>query len=51
MKFFGDGAAADNGPSFQHQGFESGLGEVERGDQAVVPCAEYDDVVSLWHVA
>jgi hypothetical protein len=51
MKFFGDGAAADNGPSFEYQGLESGLGEIERGDQAVVSCAEDDDVVSLWHVA
>jgi hypothetical protein len=51
MKLFGDGAAADDGPSFEYQGLESGLGEVEGRYQTVVSCAEDDDVVSLWHVA
>jgi hypothetical protein len=47
MKFFGDGAAADNWPSFQHQGLESGFREVEGGDQPVVPCSEDDDVATF----
>jgi len=51
MKFLGDGAAADDGPAFQYQRLESGLGEIERGDEAVVSCAEDDDVASFRHVA
>ncbi len=49
MKFFGDGAAADNGPSFQYQRLESGFGKVEGGDQPVVSCAEDNDVASFRH--
>jgi hypothetical protein len=50
MKFLSDGAAADIGPSLQHKRLESGLGKIEGGDQAVVSCAENDDVASFRHV-
>ncbi len=49
MKFFGDGRAAHLGAAFQHQRFESRFGEVEGGDQTVVPAADDDDIARFSH--
>ena len=47
MKFFGDGGPADLGAAFEHQRFESGFGEIEGGDQAVVSAADDDNVARV----
>ncbi len=44
MEFIGDCGAADLWPALEHERLESGLGQVERGDQAVMAAAEDDDV-------
>ena len=44
MKFVGDRRAADLRAAFEHQRLESCLGQIERGDQAVVAAADDDDV-------
>ena len=50
VKFFGDGAAADNFAAFENDGFESALGEIESGDECVVSAADDDYALSDGHV-
>ena len=50
VKFFGDGRATDLVPAFEHERPESGLGQRESRDQAVVPAADDDNVASARHV-
>ena len=47
MKFIGDGGAADLGAALEDERFESGFGEIERGDQPVVAAADDDDVAPV----
>ena len=49
MEFLGDGRAADLVAALEHEGLESGFGEVKRGDQAIVPAANNDDVARVRH--
>ena len=44
MKFLGDRRAAGLRAAFEHQRLESGFGQIEGGDQAVVAAADDDDV-------
>ena len=46
MDLFGDGGAADDTAPLEHQRPEAGLREVARGDEAVVPAADDDDVAA-----
>ena len=50
VKFFGDGAAADNFASFENDGFEAALGEIKSGDECVVTTADDDYALSDGHV-
>jgi hypothetical protein len=50
MKFFGDGAPADNFAAFENDGFESALSEIESGDECVVTAADDDYALSDGHV-
>ena len=50
MKFVGDSSAADLGAAFEDERLESGFGEVEGGDQAVVAAADDDDVACVGFV-
>ena len=45
--FFGDAAAADDFAALEDERGKAGAGEIGRGGQAVVPCADYDCVVGL----
>src|SRR5271165_6631523 len=49
MKFLRNRAAADHRPAFQHERLESSFGEIEGGDQPVVPCTEDGDVALFGH--
>src|SRR5262249_56120983 len=49
MKFFGDGGAAGLGAALEDEWLESGFGEVEGGDQAVVTATDDDDVALVGH--
>ena len=51
MKFFGNGRAAHLGAAFEHQRFESGFGEIEGGDQAVVTATDDDDLARFGHTS
>ena len=42
MKVFGDGRTTHLGAAFENKRFESGLGEIEGGDEAVVPATDDD---------
>ena len=44
MEFFRDGCAAWLGAALQHQRLVSRLGQVEGGNQPVMPAADDDDV-------
>src|SRR5579862_9105548 len=44
MEFIGDRGAPDLRVAFQHEGFESSLGQIKRGDEAVVASADDDDI-------
>ena len=48
-RLLADGGAADDVPALEHEGPQALAGEVGRGDQAVVPAADDDDVVVLGH--
>ena len=47
MKFFGDGRAAGLSAALQHQRLESGLRQVEGGDQSVMAATDDHDVALL----
>ena len=49
MKIIGDGRATNDGAALDDQRLIAGFGEIERGDQAVVACAENYDVASGGH--
>src|ERR1700757_1395870 len=49
MKFFSDGCTTDLISSFEHERLISGLGQVKRGDQSVMPAADNDDVARVRH--
>ena len=49
MNSFSNAPAADNLASLQNHRFQSGLCQIGRRDQAVVPGADYDDFVSRVH--
>ena len=49
MKFFGDGAAADEFAALKDQGLETTFGEVERGDERIVTAADEDYTLSDGH--
>jgi hypothetical protein len=49
-KFFCSRAAADDGTAFEYKRFESGFGQIESRDQAIVAAAEYDDIANFGHV-
>ena len=49
MEFLGDGDAADDGTALEDDGLESRLGEIEGGDQAVVPGANDYDIAFRGH--
>ena len=51
MKFVGDGGAADLRPALEDERLESGFGEIEGGDQAVVAAADDDDVAPVGFVS
>src|SRR5437867_9556703 len=44
--FLGDGRATDHRPRLQHERLLSGLCEIRRGDEPVVPAADHDRVVT-----
>src|SRR5208283_3687608 len=44
MEFVGDSGATHLGAALQHERLESRFGEVEGGDEAVVPAADDEDV-------
>ena len=48
-QFLGDDIAAQHGTAFEHQAAIAGLGEIGRGDQAVVACASDDNVKTISH--
>ena len=48
MKFFGRAGAADDVPPLEHERFQTSVGEVVSGDQAVVAGADDDDVVLFY---
>ena len=47
MKFFSDRGAANLRAAFEHERLESRFGQVESGDQAVVPATDDDDVARV----
>jgi hypothetical protein len=47
MKFIGDGGAADLFTALEDKRFESGFGQIECGDQAVVAAADDEDVAGV----
>jgi hypothetical protein len=49
VKFLGDGAAADHFASFEYEGLESALCEIERGYKGVVAAADNSDALSDGH--
>src|SRR5258706_5156834 len=49
MKFCGDGRAAHLGAAFEHQRFEACFGEIESGNQTVVPATDDDDIARFGH--
>src|SRR6185437_9567676 len=49
MTFFSDGCTTDLIATFEYERLVSGLGQVKRGDQAVVAATNNDDVVRARH--
>ena len=49
MKFLRDGGAAGLRAAIEDERLESGLGEIERGDQAVVTATDDHDVALVGH--
>ena len=49
MKFLGDGAAADDRATLQHERLVSSLGQIKGSNQPIVSGSENDDVACLWH--
>src|SRR5882762_5340341 len=49
MKFFGNGAAADELAAFQDERLEAAFGEIERGDERVVTTTDEDYTLSDGH--
>src|SRR5882757_795944 len=50
MKFFGDRRAAHLRAAFEHERLESGFGQIEGGDQAVVSATDNDHIACFSHV-
>ena len=50
MKFFGDGAATDDFAALKHEGLESALGKIKRGDECIVAAADKNYALSDRHV-
>src|SRR6266404_1093936 len=51
MKFLGNRRAADLGAAFDDQRLESGMGQIEGCDQAIVTTTDDDDVARVRHLA
>jgi hypothetical protein len=49
VKFFCDGAAADNLTTFENQWLKTALGEIERSDQSIVAAADEGYALSDGH--
>ena len=49
MKFFGDGAAADDLAAFENERLQAFLREIEGGDERVVPAANDQDFARRGH--
>ena len=50
MKFSRDGRAADLMAALNNQRLESGLGQIEGGDQSIVAAADDNDVARVRHL-